>query len=195
MKELLADSRATCTAYYCANCCALRSASFHEAASLLSQCRANQVFRFSLAGGVIFFGFHLTARSRTSCAAFACRVEHRKSGTMRYIFVLLSFCAVLAGCAAAPAAERRSIAWDGLGQDPNRPAVTKRRMASRAAPVTDPNLERQKVLATMRPYSDAWWAVQDEIEAENDRQLGSKLVICRSCVTPPRGEETTGSIR
>jgi hypothetical protein len=68
-------------------------------------------------------------------------------------------------------------------------------MASRAAPVTDPNLERQKVLATMRPYSDAWWAVQDEIEAENDRQLGSKLVICRSCVTPPRGEETTGSIR
>jgi len=51
------------------------------------------------------------------------------------------------------------------------------------------------VLSTLRPYSDAWWAVHDEIEAENDRQLGSKLVICRSCVTQPPGEDTTGSIR
>lgn len=173
----------------------MRSASFHEAASLLSQCRANQDFRFSLAGGVIFFGFHFDGAKQNVLRSFACRVEHRKSGTMRHIFVLLSFCAVLAGCAAAPAAERRSIAWDGLGQDPNRPDVTKRRVAGRAAPETDPNLERQRVLATLRPYSDAWWAVQDEIEAENDRQLGSKLVICRSCVTRPRGEETTGSIR
>nr|WP_271603968.1 MULTISPECIES: hypothetical protein [unclassified Bradyrhizobium] len=108
---------------------------------------------------------------------------------------MLSFCAVLAGCAAAPAAERRSIAWDGLGRDPNRPDVTKRRVAGRTAPETDPNLERQRVLATLRPYSDAWWAVQDEIEAENDRQLGSKLVICRSCVAHPPREEATGSIR
>ncbi|WP_347338577.1 hypothetical protein [Bradyrhizobium guangzhouense] len=51
------------------------------------------------------------------------------------------------------------------------------------------------MLATLRPYSDAWWAVQDEIEAENDRQLGSKLVICRSCMARPPNEETTGSIR
>ncbi|MBW7967674.1 hypothetical protein [Bradyrhizobium sp. BR 10261] len=114
---------------------------------------------------------------------------------MRDILVLLSFCAVLAGCAVAPAAERRSIAWDGLGRDPNRPDVTKRRVAGRTAPESDPNLERQRVLATLRPYSDAWWAVQDEIEAENDRQLGSKLVIYRSCVAQPPREETTGSIR
>lgn len=51
------------------------------------------------------------------------------------------------------------------------------------------------MLATLRPYSDAWWAVHDEIEAENDRQLGSKLVICHSCVTQPPGQEVTGSIR
>ncbi|GGI20165.1 hypothetical protein [Bradyrhizobium guangdongense] len=113
----------------------------------------------------------------------------------RHILVLLSFCAALAGCASAPAAERRPIAWDGLGQDPNRPAVTKRRLANQAAPESDPNLERQKVLSTLRPYSDAWWAVHDEIEAENDRQLGSKLVICRICVTQPPSEDTTGSIR
>ncbi len=36
------------------------------------------------------------------------------------------------------------------------------------------------MLGTLRPYSDAWWAVHDEIEAENDRQLGTKLVICPS---------------
>ncbi|MDN4984703.1 hypothetical protein KUL72_05720 [Bradyrhizobium arachidis] len=113
----------------------------------------------------------------------------------RHILVLLSFCAALAGCASAPAAERRPIAWDGLGQDPNRPAVTKRHAASHAAPESDPNVERQRVLATLRPYSDAWWAVEDEIEAENDRQLGSKLVICRGCVAQPPGADVTGSIR
>jgi hypothetical protein len=113
----------------------------------------------------------------------------------RHTLVLLSFCAVLAGCASAPAAERRPIAWDGLGQDPNHPAVTKRSLGKHAVPESDPNAERQRVLATLRPYSDAWWAVQDEIEAENDRQLGSKLVICRSCVTQPPREDVTGSIR
>ena len=51
------------------------------------------------------------------------------------------------------------------------------------------------MLATLRPYSDAWWAVKDEIDAENDKQLGSKLVICPSCVTQPPGEDVTGSIR
>jgi hypothetical protein len=113
----------------------------------------------------------------------------------RHIVILLSFCAALAGCAAAPAAERRSIAWDGLGQDPNRPIVTKRRLANQPSSESDPNVERQRVLGTLRPYSDAWWAVQDEIEAENDKQLGSKLVICRSCVPQAPSEDTTGSIR
>ncbi len=113
----------------------------------------------------------------------------------RHILVLLTFCAALAGCATATAAERRPIAWDGLGQDPNHPAVTKRRSVNHAPAESDPNLERQRVLATLRPDSDAWWAVHDEIGAENDRQLGSKLVICRRCVAQPPSEETTGSIR
>jgi hypothetical protein len=114
---------------------------------------------------------------------------------MRYGFILLTFCAALAGCTAAPAAERRPIAWDGLGQNPNRPAVTKGRAANHPPAESDPNQERERVLGTLRPYSDAWWAVHDEIEAENDRQLGSKLVICRRCVAQPPSEDTTGSIR
>lgn len=52
------------------------------------------------------------------------------------------------------------------------------------------------MLGTLRPYSDAWWAVHDEIEVENDRQLGTKLVICPRCVqlSPPSGD-VTGSVR
>lgn len=115
---------------------------------------------------------------------------------MRHGFVLLTFCAALMGCAAAPAQERRPIAWDGLGQNPNRPPVTKRRAANPAPKQENPNQERERVLGTLRPYSEAWWAVHDEIEAENDRQLGTKLVICPRCVqSPSPGEDVTGSVR
>ncbi len=52
------------------------------------------------------------------------------------------------------------------------------------------------MLGTLRPYSEAWWAVHDEIQAENDRQLGSKLVICPRCVhSSPLREDVTGSVR
>ncbi|MFK4721974.1 hypothetical protein [Bradyrhizobium niftali] len=115
---------------------------------------------------------------------------------MRHGFVLLTFCAALMSCAAAPAQERRPIAWDGLGQNPNRPPVTKRRAANPAPAQENPNQERERVLGTLRPYSEAWWAVHDEIEAENDRQLGTKLVICPRCVqSPSPGEDVTGSVR
>lgn len=118
---------------------------------------------------------------------------------IRNRFILLTFCAVLIGCADAPAQERRPIAWDGLGKDPNRPHVTKRRITNQAPAASDPNpnRERERVLGTLRPYSEAWWAVHDEIQAENDRQLGSRLVICPRCVesSPPPGEDVTGSIR
>lgn len=123
---------------------------------------------------------------------------------MRHGFVLLTFCAALMGCAVAPAQERRPIAWDGLGQDPNqdpnkayhRRSVTKQRAASPAPAQDNPNQERERVLGTLRPYSEAWWAVHDEIEAENDRQLGTKLVICSRCVQqPPPDDDVTGSIR
>ncbi|MBR0785682.1 hypothetical protein [Bradyrhizobium iriomotense] len=115
---------------------------------------------------------------------------------MRHCFFLLTFCAALLGCAVAPAQERRPIAWDGLGQNPNRSHVTKRRAASPAPVQDNPNQERERVLTTLRPYSEAWWAVHDEIEAENDKRLGTKLVICPRCVrSSPPGDDVTGSIR
>jgi hypothetical protein len=115
---------------------------------------------------------------------------------MRHSFVLLTFCAALTGCAIAPAQEHRPIAWDGLGKDPNRPPVTKRRAANPTPAQDDPNQERKRVLGTLRPYSDAWWVVHDEIDAESDRQLGTKLVICPRCVqSSPPSEDLTGSTR
>jgi hypothetical protein len=62
---------------------------------------------------------------------------------------------------------------------------------------TDPeqrNDERARVLTTLRPYSAAWWAVHDEIEADNDKRLNRKLVIYRGCLTPQAKEDQTGSI-
>lgn len=119
---------------------------------------------------------------------------------MRHGFILLIFCTALLGCAVAPAQERRPIAWDGLGRDPNkssnRTPIAKRRATTPAPAASDPNRERERVLGTLRPYSEAWWTVHDAIEAERDKQLGTKLVICPSCVQPPpRGEDVTGSIR
>lgn len=119
---------------------------------------------------------------------------------MRLGFILLSFCATLMVYTMASAQEHRPIAWDGLGQNPNqalgRSGVPKRRVESHAPAQSNPNRERERVLGTLRPYSEAWWAVHDEIEAENDRQLGSRLVICPRCIpSPASGEEATGSIR
>lgn len=120
---------------------------------------------------------------------------------MRYGFILLTFCTMLLACAVAPAQERRPIAWDGLGQDPNKSAnradIAKRRATNPAPAANDPNQDRERVLGTLRPYSEAWWAVHDEIEAEKDRQLGTKLVICPRCVqsSSPPSEDVTGSIR
>src|SRR5689334_21558706 len=88
-----------------------------------------------------------------------------------------------ASCAGDPAHRTRSIAWDGLGRDP-RLTVTEK-YSPRSVEVdhaNGSNNERKKVLATLRPYSEAWWAVNDEIEAENDRALTSKLAICKGCM-------------
>jgi hypothetical protein len=112
---------------------------------------------------------------------------------------------LLGGCASGshfptattPASARMalaSIAWDGLGQDPNRP----RRHISQRTPqlptAADANREREQVMTALRPYSAAWWAMHDEIEEDYDRQLNRKLVICRGCLADlPEDEVTVGT--
>lgn len=112
--------------------------------------------------------------------------------------VALALSIVLAGCASSTfhessAARSSPVAWDGLGRHPNRPKKAKLRQALPRQPSIDLNGEREKTLTTLSPYSAAWWAVHDEIEAEQDRQLAQKLIICRLCF-PDDSSETTGSV-
>src|SRR4051812_23165657 len=96
------------------------------------------------------------------------------------VFILFLIGAALCGCASESAVTRPSLAWDGLGADPNASA-TKRQVKHTTLAKLDPNSEREKVLTTLRPYSEAWWAVHDEIQGELDRQMIIKLVICDGC--------------
>jgi hypothetical protein len=96
----------------------------------------------------------------------------------------------LSGCASTPPPPKPGkFAWDGSGRDPNL-----RRAISRGAraPGSDQNIERERVLATLKPYSAAWWVVHDEIESESDRRTNAKLVICRGCLA--HVPDATGSI-
>jgi hypothetical protein len=85
----------------------------------------------------------------------------------------------------------RQIAWDGLGQDPNRPLrVVKHVQVSSVA--DDAVSKREQVMASLRPYSAAWWVVHDEIEADQSNRLARKLIICRGCLNQSADEHTGG---
>jgi hypothetical protein len=99
----------------------------------------------------------------------------------------------LTGCASTAPLQPTRIAWDGLGRDPNRPIIGKRSHSPSPGQRNAANSEREKVLVTLRPYSDAWWVVHDEIEAENDRDLRTKLVICEGCTPHGALQDVTGS--
>jgi hypothetical protein len=105
----------------------------------------------------------------------------------------------LGGCASpAPRVEinastkTRQIAWDGLGRDPNRPHRAVRRVQVSSV-ADDATRKREQVLASLRPYSAAWWVIHDEIEADQSNRLARKLVICRGCLNQS-ADEHTGSI-
>ena len=123
----------------------------------------------------------------------------------RHFLPLVAVCFFVSGCATAPPPtpiSRGGGAWDGLGQAPNKLARTVRQKrrpataaASKKAEEPEPNTDREKVLATLRPYSAAWWVVQDEIDAAEQRRINAKLVICRSCLQKSSPEDYTASVR
>lgn len=99
----------------------------------------------------------------------------------------------LAGCAVAPQAHLASdpafkparYAWDGAGEDPNRP-----RAASQPTH-TAAHAERNRSQAGVQPYSKEWWQAQDGIEAEQDARVNRSLVICQGCLRqPPQPEDS-----
>lgn len=97
---------------------------------------------------------------------------------------LLLLSLALAGCVATPQAHMASdpafkparYAWDGAGEDPNRPraAAPSPRMAAGSEP--------RRSQAGLQPYSKEWWQAQDSTEAEQDDRVNRSLVICRGCL-------------
>jgi hypothetical protein len=107
---------------------------------------------------------------------------------MRHHVVLVLLSIVLGSCAvpithASMDASTKSgpYAWDGMGRDPNLPPPRRAAPVSGASNEADDDHKREQVLATLRPYSAAWWAVREEIESGQDARLDRKLVICRGC--------------
>jgi hypothetical protein len=88
---------------------------------------------------------------------------------------------------------RYQYAWDGLGQNPNLPR-SHRVPRQSSTPEQDSNLQREAVLAELRPYSAAWWVVHDEIEADREAKIAKKLVICRGCISSESQVGMTASI-
>lgn len=88
---------------------------------------------------------------------------------------------------------RYQYAWDGLGQNPNRPRSHRvSRQSSTLA--QDSNLQREAVLAELRPYSAEWWVVHDEIETDREAKIARKLVICHGCIRSESQAGMTASI-
>jgi hypothetical protein len=111
---------------------------------------------------------------------------------LRRLLLFLSIALVIGGCASTPPRPAERLASNGLGQSKKSQHGEHRlRVTTPAQP--DPNKEREKVLATLREYSAEWVALRKEIEAEEDRRLKAKLVICRGCL-PKEDADRTGSV-
>ena len=87
----------------------------------------------------------------------------------------------------------RMFAWDGSGHDPNLPRARVKRGGYQTNE-DDSNRTREKVFVSLHPYSAAWWAAHDEIEADNDKRLARKLVICDSCLQRSSQVDVTGTV-
>jgi hypothetical protein len=72
----------------------------------------------------------------------------------------------------------RAFAWDGAGEDPNQPRRTPTRAAN-VAQAIEPSIDEPD----LGPYADA------------DRDLASKLVICKGCIKPSETAERTDGSR
>ena len=103
---------------------------------------------------------------------------------------LLLLSLALAGCAVGPQArlapdpafKPARYAWDGAGEDPNRPHAASQ--PTRAA-------ERNRSQAELQPPSKERWQAQGGSEAELDARVNRSLVICQGCIRPqPQAEDS-----
>lgn len=111
------------------------------------------------------------------------------------ILISFAFLMCLTGCVNyRPLSSANAIAWDGLGEDPNRPRKKAFLTRSRNDAV-ERNEDRQtQQLSGLHPFSREWWGLYEDIEAARDAKLAEKLVICRKCGMEG-GAQITGVIQ
>jgi hypothetical protein len=111
----------------------------------------------------------------------------------RHFPILLAFGFTISGCASTPPPSCGPIGWERLNYSPYKPSYRQSYLteesrpkldqrAERDPPKPDSNAEREKALAGLRPNSAAWWAMREQMDAEDQRRLRAKLVICRGCL-------------
>ena len=106
------------------------------------------------------------------------------------LFLLVTVSSLVTGCASTAPPNGGRVSW---GQDPHKPIHKPKLLAKSSPSVPDPNAKRQELLATLPLYSAAWVALHNQIEAEEDRRLQNKLVICRGCFAK-EDEDYTASL-
>ena len=126
---------------------------------------------------------------------------------VRHLLILLPIGLAISGCASAPPPSCGPIAWEEPGQSLYKPAPRKFRLTEGSLPTTDTSVERdlpkadseaaeEQELANLPPHSAAWWAMREQIDAEDQRRLRAKLVICSGCLpTLSDAAERTGSTK
>lgn len=101
---------------------------------------------------------------------------------LRHFTSLIAVGCLLSNCATTPPPVCQSIGWSEYGRALAKPVRHTRHVANQAPAKPDPSIESDKALANLRPYSSAWWAMREQIDAEEQRHLNAKLVICRGCL-------------
>ena len=113
----------------------------------------------------------------------------------RLLFVIAAGLA-LSGCAGSQRyIQPPTIAlanWDGFGPLPKRNHVkpVKVRKTSEDVVSRDSSPSEDE-LSKLKPYSQEWTAALDGINRAADDKLRRKLIICRGCMPPETGDQTS----
>ena len=114
----------------------------------------------------------------------------------RLIFVIAAGLA-LSGCCLGSGGYLRPqssalTSWDGLGPVPKRNRVKPVKVRKTSEDVVSrDNSPSEDELARLKPYSQEWTALLDGINRAADDKLRRKLIICRGCMPPEAGDQTS----
>jgi hypothetical protein len=107
----------------------------------------------------------------------------------RYITVV-TLASILTGCASERTLTAGPIVPVRVRPTPHHPV--RRQMVSETRPAADPTIAEDNVLNSIDPRSAEWRVAYARIEADRDKRLAAKLVICRGCLPiESNAKETT----